>query len=499
MDNYSLYTPLRNLARQYNLQASLEDLSFYFQMLEGEFPMEKVWDGTKVVPIKQVVHRWELAILSREIVLNASPTGKLRLRPWNGLMRLVNLLRRVDNDMVREDSTFESSYQSLSPTGQLQFPWQRRRDLKALMRYFKVFSASAVDDLLLQRTGVRAKDWLVVGFAAAGNLRNKAGMSSIQDYSPVGTNREATQAVFEKLSQPFDKLKLAIQEVSRYDETWMYTWNPLEGKPLVSLDPSQPHLLHCPVPPYVLRRVSQGLYYEISSAEGFNNPFGDSFQAYVGEVLTKTFASPQFTVYEEREYKVGRHRKDGVDWILTDDQANVFLECKAKRMTQPAKSAVDPKIIGQQVDFLVRAVVQLYKNIADALGGHTHWPRNERPIYPVVVTLEDWLLFGTAADLLIEGVIAKMEEANLDLTWLDSMPYTVASCAEFETVSQTIAEVGIHTFFDARRSREQQKWMLEMFAKDAFPEVYQRTYSRDLFREEWTRILPPEAIPFPVS
>lgn len=161
------------------------------------------------------------------------------------------------------------------------------------------------------------------------------------------------------------------------------------------------------------KRVSQGLFYEIYQAEGFSNPFGASFQVYLGEVLSETFPGPRFTIYEEREYKVGRNRKDGVDWILTDDQANLFIECKAKRMTVGAKSAVDPAIIGQQVDYLAKAVIQLYKNISDALAGHTHWPRNDRPIFPpLVVTLEDWYLFGSSADFAGRGCANKNDRGE---------------------------------------------------------------------------------------
>lgn len=498
MDYYVHYKPLRNLLRQYHLQASLEDVWFYFQMLEGAVPMARIWNGSETVPLKDYVYKWELAILARELVLQASPSGTMRLRPWEGLRRLVNMLRRVDNEMAKANNSPDSAYDSLSPTGQLQFPWQRPRELNALMRYFKVFSAPEVEALLVRQTGVSTREWFRVGFAIAGHMRKHSGISSRQDYSPIEVSLDRSQAVFRKLSVSIEELKERVSQAARYDETFMYTWNPLAATPLVSLSTAHPHLLHCPIPHFVLQRVSQGLYYEISAAEGFNNPFGASFQAYVGEVLGATFSSSRFTVYEEREYKVGRARKDGVDWILTDEQANMFIECKSKRMTQEAKSAVDPNLIGQQVDFLAKSVVQLYKNIADALAGHTHWPKNDRPIYPVVVTLEDWYLFGTAADLLREGVERKMREANLDLAWLDSMPYSVASCQDFEDVSPSIAELGIQGFFSAR-TPEHRTWMLQTLARQSFPEVYRRTVNRDLFRAEWSRILPEQVLPTPLT
>ncbi|MDN8617242.1 hypothetical protein [Variovorax ginsengisoli] len=494
MNNFIRYKPLRNLARSYNLQRSLEDLWFYFQMYEGAFPIAWTWDGRRRVFINEQIFKWELAALSRELVLHASPAGTLRLSPVQGLVRLTNMLKQVDDNMAADDMSPESAYNSLSPTGQVQFAWQRNREFNALMRYYKVFSAPDVEALLMKQTGVTTREWFLVGFAIAGHLRKRFDISSQQDYSPIGVERARSAIVFDKLSQPLAELQDQVRSAARFDETWRYTWNPLTAKPLVALNPNTPHLLHCPVPAFVLSRVSQGLYYEISAAEGFNNPFGESFQAYIGEVLVATFPSPRFELLEEREYKVGRATKHGADWILTDDQANLFIECKAKRMTQEAKSAVDPATIGQQVDFLAKAVVQLYKNIADALAGHTHWKPNNLPVYPMVVTMEDWYLFGVSADLLVKSVETKMAEARLDLEWLETMPYSVASSQDLENVSPTIAEVGIGTFFSAR-SPEHRKWMLQAFARQLFPEVYRRTVNRDLFEEEWVNIVPLQALP----
>lgn len=495
LNNYHRYKPLRNLLRQFNLQGSIEDLWFYYQAVDRRASNAKVWTGEAFTHLQEVVYKWEIAILAREIALNATPEGKNRLRPWPNMARVLNMLRQVSNAMAGADLTPDQAYNSLSPTGQLQFPWQRGRLFNSLMRYFKVFSAPDVEHFLVRATGVTTQEWFRFGFAAAGQLNTACSISADQDYRAIGIDLERSKSVFRKLSQSIEEFRDNVSAAAKYDETWMYTWNPLEGAPFVGLDPVRPGHLHCPIPYYVLQRVSQGLFYEIATAEGFTNPFGTSFQAYVGEVLSETFTSTAFTIYEEREYKVGRDRKDGVDWILADDHANLFIECKAKRMTVGAKSAVDPTIIGQQVDFLAKAVIQLYKNIADALAGRTHWPVNQRPIFPLVVTLEDWYLFGTSTDLLAKGVRTKMVEANLDLAWLETMPYTVASCEDFEDVSPTIAEVGILAFFDLKHSGDHHHWMVKPFANDQFKELYRRTVQRDLFSSEWSRILPEEALP----
>ena len=498
VDNYQLYKPLRNLLRSYNLQACLEDVWWYFQEVSKPTGSELVWTGRAREPLRQVLHRWEIANIAREVILNATPEGTLRLRPWagTGMVRVVNMLRRVDNDMAGANLTSDRAYNSLSAVAQHQFPWQRPREFNALMRYYKIFAAPEVEVLLTQETGVSTKDWFFMGFFMAGRLSKNCGVPANQTYESAGVSSESTRIVFERLSQPFAQLKEETQAKARYDDSWAFTWNPLQSKPLVSLHLNHPERLHCPIDHYVLKRVTQGLYYEIVNAAGFNNPFGASFQAYFGAVLSATFSNSQYTRYEEKAYKVGRLRKDGVDWILTDNQANLFIECKAKRMSSEAKSSVDPLIIGQQVEYLAKAVVQLYKNIADALAGHTQWQPNDKPIYPLVVTLEDWYLFATSAELLNESITKRMAEESLDLSWLKSMPYTVSSCEDFEDVSPTIAEIGIGKFFETKHSGEQQRWMIQQFAKEAFAEVYLRTAHRDLFIEEWDNLLPTGVSPF---
>ncbi|CAN7637253.1 hypothetical protein LJR129_004914 [Acidovorax sp. LjRoot129] len=498
MNSYPQYKPLRNLLRQYNLRGSLEDLWWYFQAVDHPTNKESVWTDEGFRSLKSLVFKWEISILAREIVLHAAPNGKLRMRPWNGMANAINTLRRVGNEMAIANMTPESSFNSLNPIGHQQFPWQRQRLFNSLMRHFKVFSAPDVERLVVRETGVSTREWFFVGFAAAGLLNKEPAMSIRQDYRAFDIELERSDTILEKLSQPLADLREQIVAAARHDETWAYTWNPLEARPLVSLDPMRPERMHCPIPHFVIRRASQGLFYDIARAEGFNNPFGASFQAYFGDVLSATFSSPKFTISEERVYHVGRDRKDGVDWILADETGSLFVECKAKRMTVGAKSSIDPLIIGQQVEFLAKAVIQLYKNIADALEGHTHWAPNGLAIYPLVVTLEDWYLFGPAAGLLAEGVRVKMEEANLDLSWLDSMPYTVTSCAEFEEVSPTIGQVGIEAFFNLKHSGDQRGWMLREFANEQFGEVYQRTCRRDLFKHEWVRILPENVLPFKV-
>ena len=123
------------------------------------------------------------------------------------------------------------------------------------------------------------------------------------------------------------------------------------------------------------------------------------------------------------------------------------------------------------------------------------WKPDDRPIYPVILTLEDWYLLGPVVDLLRKEVEIRVVDAKLDLSWLDDMPYTVVSCADFEVVSPTMAQIGLGEFFAKRFSGEEARWPFRSFAQQFFPEVYRQTAHRLLFEDEWLRILPREALP----
>jgi hypothetical protein len=77
-------------------------------------------------------------------------------------------------------------------------------------------------------------------------------------------------------------------------------------------------------------------------AADFDNPFGNSFQAYVGEIVRATCKPPRFSLLAEEPYLVGSRKMHGVDWILSDATGHLFIESKTKRLTVGAKTLGDP-------------------------------------------------------------------------------------------------------------------------------------------------------------
>jgi hypothetical protein len=481
------------MLRQCHLEASLIDVWHLSQhiMNNGQAPVQP---GVRPYSLKQYLFPWDLPVIAREVVLNANHNGNKRLNSWNSMQTVINTIRQVENASAKARLTAEDVMKELHRISHRQFPWQQMNDVIGLQRYLKIFGSPEVAPILERVTGFSIRDHFFLGMWLSGHLLKRFDINATQDFSAFGIPRDRSLAFFLSLSSTIEELREAMADLQKYDETWEYTWNPLEAKPLISLDPNNRHHLYCPVPDLLLRRFSHGLYYDLVNSVGFDIAFGTSFQKYIGEVLRAVFDQGNFTVFEEKEYEVGKDRHHGVDWILSGPDGNLFIECKTKRMKQAAKFSVGgPTLIGE-MEIIADAIVQLYRNVQEAESGKSTWVPNGKPNFPLVITLEDWFIFGPLPqNLLIEAVASRMLKAGLDLALMDTMPYAVASAREFERFTGVVNEVGVKAFFSRKRDPAYSRWMWEEYARDEFPAA-KRTNLQEFFRAEWLRIFPIEAM-----
>jgi hypothetical protein len=203
-------------------------------------------------------------------------------------------------------------------------------------------------------------------------------------------------------------------------------------------------------------------------------------------VLSTLLRPPKFEVAAETPYELAKgHRKHGVDWTVTDDTANLFIECKTKRLRQDAKFIIAGSGLSDAMDALGSYVVQHYKNIIDALDGRTKWSPNEKPAFAVIVTLEDWWIFTPPiVNMLDESVTRRLAETGIDKSIVDRVPFTVASIDELEIGCQIMAETGIHPFLDVKLDAERRVWAVSPFSTASFPEQAKRVHRR-LFADEF--------------
>ena len=245
----------------------------------------------------------------------------------------------------------------------------------------------------------------------------------------------------------------------------------------------------CPLPQLLLRRVTSGLYYDIVKAAGFDNPFGNSFQTYIGGVLKAACPAPPFSVRPEKPYFVGGNLHHGTDWVVSDSGGHLFIECKTKRLRLDAKTRCDAESLQKDVAVLAKAIAQHYRNIRDAIDAKTDWTPDDRPIYSLILTMEDWFIFSPHIDDLLNSHVKRLlGEARFDLSLLDEMPFTIASAHEFEIAIQIIGEMGIAKVMALKTKGHHRTWVLTAVLAEAFGDELKRI-NWALFGDDLTRLL----------
>jgi hypothetical protein len=442
-------------------------------------------------PLKSQIYPWDLEILVREVLLHAGSSGDLDLRQWNTLAMAVNHIRRLDNLASEEIGPRNDILLEIHRIAHRQFRWQTALDIAAIVRVLKIYGAQTIDALVLRELGMTTKQFLSLGAAIAGNFVTKWGMSTGADYAILGIGRDASTAFFERITCDIDQLRELTAKSQSYDDSWLYAWNPLEQRPVIRFNPQSSAQVICPVPRYLLARASTGIFYDLVNSRGFDNPYGHSFESYIGEVMSVTCKPPQFFLRSEAEYSPKKaERKHGIDWILSDETGYLFVECKTKRLLREAKSLTNVESLESDLAVMARAVVQTYKNIRDALDGQTNWSAHGLPVYPLIVTLEDWYLFNPRLQEMLDSQVRRLlDEEQINESVLIDTPFTIASAHEFEAAAQIIANVGVFGLMARKTIVETRQMALFPFLQTRFTEELVSA-QRLLFPEDAKRLLP---------
>ena len=145
----------------------------------------------------------------------------------------------------------------------------------------------------------------------------------------------------------------------------------------------------------------------------------------------------------------------------------------------------------KDIEYMADAVVQVYKTIADYRDGE--YPQlnfdPQRTVYPMVVTLERWHLFGPALiGLLHRSVCIKLEAVGISVNCLEEMPFSIWHVSELERGMQIINRVGIHDFMAGKlNDPEMRDWEWPSYMRSRFAGYK----NEQLFADEYDAVFRP--------
>lgn len=206
--------------------------------------------------------------------------------------------------------------------------------------------------------------------------------------------------------------------------------------------------------------------------------------------MKATCPSPPFSLVAESPYRIGSRTLHGVDWILSDGTGHLFIESKTKRLTVNARTLWDAAELDNDLAVMASAITQHYRNTYDALAGKTAWLPDGLPVFPLILTLENWYFLSPPVQEKLNGHVRRLiGENGIAERMLEQMPYTIASVEEFEIASQIIAKVGINAVMARKVSGGHWGWSLLPFLRTEFPKEMDSVTWR-LFGDDWSALIP---------
>jgi len=470
---YSHYKPLRNFVRELDRNTAFLQLFQFFQNIQYGKPLPNQFarlNPKGLNSIKGVVFQWELDILVREVILHSGSKSSKNLFLIKDFVTVIALIRKIQDRQIG-DRLPKMIYQELHRLFQQQFPWQTKSVELRLSRYLRIYRFPEVETLLVERTGLTVRKFFLLGGAMTGAFLSNSWYDLNTNFTQFGISNEQRDAFFRLVTIDFESLKERTQKVQEYNENWSYTINPLRRTPLVRISSNAPNVVICPIPEFMLLRISEGLFFDLCEAKGFENPYGAAFEQYFGEISIELITSKAIQIEAGREYSVKKNRKKGVDWLVFDKDAAMLIECKSKGLRLDARYQLEEAALFKEIDLLAKFIFQNYKNLLDISAGYTHWQPGGRVLYPVVVTLSNWYLSSPSVfKRLEERVLFLIDESDLDRKIIENYPYIIMSMEEYELAVQIVAQVGLSNFFDSFINNDYKGWMVSAFMQTRYVE-----------------------------
>jgi len=253
------------------------------------------------------------------------------------------------------------------------------------------------------------------------------------------------------LSSDLFDLRIMLKNEIRYDQDIFITHNyPHIRKPIFESEQK----LFCQFPDHLLNQFTSGMYYisEIYKAEyKLSNPFGASFEKYVGVILDKNNPEKRIKIKKEILFNKGQNKTS--DWILIEEDSMVFIECKTKRLQIASKRFED--VVESDISDITDAVVQTYKVYSYFLRGLITELNCDLSKFfiPIVLTLEEWYAgIPIIKEEITKRVKSKLKIEKIDETIVDNFDFHIISIANFEMEVQIMTKTGFKHFFDKLRS-----------------------------------------------
>jgi hypothetical protein len=379
------------------------------------------------------VSRHSLAYVA--LVAIAASSDEPELVPdFSNLAEAVRIFNCLHDPLVEEAESSDAALEHLIRVGYSQL--SGGADLQNLIARTSIIFGAAwarspdasrfdVAAAIEATTGVTQAQLLVLGLAFSGRALTVGSAGYVTPYDKqvlakfppgLGIGSEQQARFLNWVSATYAEIRELAARVQVPNETYeKYRLSPLLLTPLVRPDRPPPtatkDVYLAPVPAYLARRVTDGIYHALATANqgsgkanAFRAAFGFAFQEYVGELLN--VGSPSGTVLREWEYGKRHGRRQTPDWLVHEEDRLLVIEVKQSVVTLNTKMLGHMASLAENLEkTLTAAVRQLLTFKSDLEAGAPDLERlhGVRHVELLVVTHDEvpfgnWVMRNVIAD-----------------------------------------------------------------------------------------------------
>ena len=407
---------------------------------------------------------WAIERLLIEGIALGSAYGLGSVRHWADFAGTLDHLREVENESyagaLPEDVTLE-----LFRIAHRQFSWQQTIDARFVARTMRMFQHADLAAMVSDEFGLSPDEIFLIALTLSAHFEHHNLLRVPINTDGTGIDPAVAAQLLDRFCWSTAELQKECRARRSIDLNFPYTPSPFQERPLVKLEGGDGYFICCPVLRHLRTRLLDGLYYDLVVRRDFPHAYGMAFQEYV-EGVAERLLGDRLDVVPEQPYGPPRLRKDSVDLILSDQTADLFVECKTRRVSRRAKYDLAAKTpIVEEIDKLVESVVKTYKNLAEGLGRkYEHWQPRALPTYLLLVLSTDWYLVSPELwRRLRNGVVDKLREANIGEEILAECPISICSAEDFELLCIVLKEHSIDTVIGRKTDAEHSEWLMGVY------------------------------------
>lgn len=357
------FKPIRNKLRELNLFDSLEVLRQY-ALIQNSDPLRRNLPNIEQSKVNYIMPNEVDFLIANSIIYSSELPCSKKLSQVLTRGKILSLVKDIE-DKINSNGMDQNVWLWLNSYLHNQWKQKSGNIFEQVYRYYTIFSQdkiskhieSAID--ISYKTFVICAFWLYARFLDK-NKESKQFLLSIKDEdSPFYyTNMQKTISI---LSLPLYDLREILKSSVRYDHNiFNYHNSPHLVYPIIDYVEH----LYCPVPQYLLKQLTAGIYYiaDIPNAN-LQKSFGDGFEKYIGEIL-QCYNKNGFTIIPEIIYNKKQNKSS--DWIVMDQNSIIFIECKTKRLRCESKELLSiTNELEKDIQDISSGVSQLYKVYED--------------------------------------------------------------------------------------------------------------------------------------